>query len=220
MIYLIHSSVAIGTTGSNAAQHYLGWCEDSDLWRRLREHNSLERGASITKAFRRAGGTLYLVRVWPEGGRALERHLKEKGHFKSRCPICAGTLPVAQAVSLDMASSLLTQPDARLSLKRTTRTRGRVSVGTPTHRHGVSLQGVLQLPYIGSASGRDRGGTILGGTGFGVAAPTKPPAGGSAGTKPPSSDDGNTTASAEAKQKTDRATATQLLLLGVTRLNE
>lgn len=88
MIYLLHSSVALGSTGSNSARHYLGWCEPEDLMRRLRQHNSGKSDAAIVRAFIAGGGTLSLVAVWPGKTRTDERRMKTAGHLSRFCFLC------------------------------------------------------------------------------------------------------------------------------------
>lgn len=93
MIYLLHSTVPLGTSGSNSASHYLGHCEEDALMKRVRQHQSGNGGAKITEAFVRAGGRLLLAWVLPGGTRDDERKLKTAGHFASKCTICQGSEP-------------------------------------------------------------------------------------------------------------------------------
>jgi predicted GIY-YIG superfamily endonuclease len=93
MIYLLHSTVPLGTSGSNAASHYLGFCEEDDLLRRLKEHNSGKSDAAIVRAFKAAGADLHLVAVWPGRTRTQERQMKTAGHLSRYCHICNSGTP-------------------------------------------------------------------------------------------------------------------------------
>jgi hypothetical protein len=88
VIYLLHSTVPLGTTGSNAATHYLGYCEEDDLVKRLRSHQSGHSDAAIVRAFVAAGGKLLLAAVWPGRSRDDERRMKTAGHLARYCFIC------------------------------------------------------------------------------------------------------------------------------------
>lgn len=88
MIYLLHSTVKLGSSGSNSAQHYLGWCDDDDLLRRLKDHQSGKSDAAIVRAFKAAGAQLYLVAVWPGRTRTDERRMKNGGHLSRYCHLC------------------------------------------------------------------------------------------------------------------------------------
>jgi hypothetical protein len=93
MIYLLHSTVALGTSGRNSASHYLGYCEEDDLMRRLKSHQSGHSDAAIVRAFKAAGAELYLGAVWPGRTRDDERRMKNAGHLSRYCVICAGAAP-------------------------------------------------------------------------------------------------------------------------------
>lgn len=88
MIYLLHSTVKLGSDGSNSASHYLGWCAEDDLVRRIRQHNTGGSDAAIVRAFVRAGGSLLLGAVWPGRTRDDERRMKTAGHLARHCAIC------------------------------------------------------------------------------------------------------------------------------------
>lgn len=88
MIYLLHSTVSVGTEGRNAASHYLGYCEESGLANRFREHQSGASDVAIIRAFKARGGRLLLAKVWPGKTRDEERKMKRHGHFSRLCPIC------------------------------------------------------------------------------------------------------------------------------------
>jgi predicted GIY-YIG superfamily endonuclease len=88
MVYLLHfAGGALARKGTSGARHYLGYCLDGEVERRLRQHNA-GSGARITAAAVAAGLTLVLVRTWP-GDRKRERSLKRARHFAERhCKIC------------------------------------------------------------------------------------------------------------------------------------
>lgn len=88
MIYLLHSTVPLGTTGRNSAQHYLGYCEEDALLERVKAHQSGKSDAAIVRAFKEAGGLLLLGAVWPKRTRADERRMKTAGHLANHCLIC------------------------------------------------------------------------------------------------------------------------------------
>lgn len=87
MVYLIHFAGGhLGTSGRNAAQHYVGWCADGTLDQRLAEHRS-GAGAKITAAAVQRGLALEVVTTLP-GDRTRERRLKQSGHFERYCAVC------------------------------------------------------------------------------------------------------------------------------------
>lgn len=83
MVYLLHFDRPINS--SHTAQHYLG----SSLWieSRLNQHRS-GKGARLCKVARERGIGFTLARTW-QGGRKLERKLKQQKNGKKLCPICA-----------------------------------------------------------------------------------------------------------------------------------
>lgn len=89
-IYLLHFSGSLGTSGRNAARHYLGWAPDGKEAERIAEHVA-GAGARITAAARQRGYDLILAKVLP-GDRKEERRLKNRGHFTERCPLCQGDI--------------------------------------------------------------------------------------------------------------------------------
>lgn len=97
MIYLLHYDRPIGTRGRGSATHYLGWCEDRDLARRLEQHATGTAGVKITDAFYRAGATPTLAAMLPGGTRDQERLYKRAGNFRRHCPLCKVTVPMAPA---------------------------------------------------------------------------------------------------------------------------
>jgi predicted GIY-YIG superfamily endonuclease len=81
-VYLIHFDEKL-----HHAQHYIGWTKYSDPWRRIQHHFN-GRGARLTKAVRKAGIKMRLVRIWKDGDLQLERDLKKKHSGKVLCPLC------------------------------------------------------------------------------------------------------------------------------------
>jgi predicted GIY-YIG superfamily endonuclease len=82
MVYLLHFHKPVG----GRAWHYLGYCKDGELDRRLAIHRS-GNGARIMRAAveQGIGWTVALTLV---GDRKLERELKRKKHASRFCPIC------------------------------------------------------------------------------------------------------------------------------------
>lgn len=85
-VYLIHFSEPIGDLDNprGQAQHYLGYTEDLEA--RLEAHRT-GNGSAIMAAVARRGIGWRVVRTW-EGGRALERRLKDRHNSPKLCPIC------------------------------------------------------------------------------------------------------------------------------------
>lgn len=88
MIYLLHSTVPLVRTNGVEVRHYIGQCKDERLLDRLGEHRAGKNSASTVRAFRKRGGILQLVAMWPGGTREDERRLKEARHYDEWCPIC------------------------------------------------------------------------------------------------------------------------------------
>lgn len=81
MIYLLHFDQPY-----RHARHYLGFAEDLDA--RLERHAS-GHGARLMEVVTAAGITWRCVRTW-QGGRKLERQLKNRKEAPALCPVCAG----------------------------------------------------------------------------------------------------------------------------------
>lgn len=88
MLYLLHSTVRLGTTGRNSAVHYVGWCPPDQLERRVDEHRRGVGKARIVAAYLRAGARLLLTGVWLTGEKSDERRVKQHGHLEERCAYC------------------------------------------------------------------------------------------------------------------------------------
>jgi hypothetical protein len=195
MIYLLHARAPLGGKGRASAVHYLGYCNEGNLWKRMRQHSTGTSKVPIIEAFKSAGIPLYLVRVWPESGRALERHLKNVGHHKQSCPVCNGILPLERAVSIDDASQLTLTFDEPPSPRPTREALIAGLSGTHEYKGGLLTQLVIQVPAMWSGS---HAGVILaspGGPGSRAVVLTSGLVARSVGTKRRSSDSGKTEAS-------------------------
>jgi len=79
MVYLLHFNKKYHHAG-----HYIGTA--NDICKRLHQHNH-GRGARLMQVISEAGITFLLARTW-EGGRQLERQLKNRHEAPRLCPIC------------------------------------------------------------------------------------------------------------------------------------
>lgn len=88
MLYLLHSVLPVGGTGSNSARHYLGYSPTpASLRRRIGLHRS-SRGAHLTRAMMRMPDQrLLLANVW-HGDRSHERLIKSLANLPRVCPLC------------------------------------------------------------------------------------------------------------------------------------
>lgn len=86
-VYLIHFDRPLGDLDNprGQAQHYIGYAKDVE--RRIAHHRD-GSGAAIFRALAQRGIGWQVVRVWPEGDRALERKLKAAHKARRFCPIC------------------------------------------------------------------------------------------------------------------------------------
>lgn len=78
--YLLHFSDKVCHSG-----HYLG--TSADLCKRLQMHGKNTSRAKLIQRAHELGITFQLVRVW-DGGRGVERHLKDRHDSPKLCPIC------------------------------------------------------------------------------------------------------------------------------------
>jgi len=88
MLYLLHSTVRLGSTGRNSAIHYVGYCEPENLQERLHQHRIGHSGVKIISAYLRAGASLLHSGLWMEGKKEDERRVKQHGHLEERCAVC------------------------------------------------------------------------------------------------------------------------------------
>jgi hypothetical protein len=93
MLYLLHSVLPVGGTGSNGAQHYLGYSPSrSTLAQRVQKHRA-GHGACLTRAMMQVPGQrLLLANVW-EGTRLDERTLKNRRQLSMLCSLCNPDAP-------------------------------------------------------------------------------------------------------------------------------
>ncbi|MFI7126057.1 hypothetical protein ACIBQ1_10215 [Nonomuraea sp. NPDC050153] len=70
------------------ARHYIGWTP-GDLNRRLHQHRN-GTGARLMQVITAAGIDFVVARIW-DGGRNLERSLKNRGGASRSCPLCGVT---------------------------------------------------------------------------------------------------------------------------------
>lgn len=85
-VYLIHFSEPIGDLANprGQARHYLGYTDD--LEQRLERHRA-GNGSAIMAEVARRGIAWQLARTW-NGGRDLERRLKNQHNGPRLCPLC------------------------------------------------------------------------------------------------------------------------------------
>ena len=100
VVYLLHFSEPIAP-GRHTTQHYLGTAEDLDA--RVAQHLA-GTGARLCAVAKERGITFTVARVW-DGGRELERQLKDRKEGPRLCPICQrrhpdGDLAVCMPFSL------------------------------------------------------------------------------------------------------------------------
>jgi hypothetical protein len=89
-LYLLHSTYPLGKAGTCAAQHYLGYVDETptDLANRLNLHRKGQSDVAIVRAFVENGATLLLGGYWTNLTRTDERKWKQAGHLRDRCNVC------------------------------------------------------------------------------------------------------------------------------------
>jgi len=90
--YLIHFETAY-----LHAQHYLGY--SCDLRARITAHEH-GNGARLIAVIARHDIRWQVCRIWPTGGRALERKLKARHSGVRLCPVCQRKVPVGYSVDV------------------------------------------------------------------------------------------------------------------------
>ena len=90
-VYLIHFSQPLGTE-KHSAQHYCGYTEGS-VTDRVQRHIR-GNGSRICAAAARLNLTFYIVRIWRDGNRELERKIKGSHNLSRYCPLCNTTIPI------------------------------------------------------------------------------------------------------------------------------
>ncbi|MFB4266748.1 hypothetical protein [Nonomuraea sp. GTA35] len=94
------------------ARHYIGWTSGDLTWR-LRQHRN-GRGARLLQVITAEGIGFVVARLW-DGGRNLERSLKNRGGASRACPLCGITPRVTgwqPATDDHQASADITMPAA------------------------------------------------------------------------------------------------------------
>src|SRR6185503_13743169 len=138
MLYLLHSTVRLGSTGRNSAIHYVGYCEPENLQERLHQHRIGHSGVKIISAYLRAGASLLHSGLWMEGKKEDERRVKQHGHLEERCAVCiAQKKGLAWSPAIVRVNQLPKLRPRRLSAPQTEED-GQVSVSTPPAEHGSS----------------------------------------------------------------------------------
>lgn len=84
MVYLLHFDKPINS--NHKCQHYLGFTKHKDTAKRLKEHKS-GNGARLTQVANERGIDYTIVYTW-NGGRELERKLKNRKNSPKLCPVC------------------------------------------------------------------------------------------------------------------------------------
>lgn len=82
LVYLLHFDQPY-----HHARHYLGFCEDGNIAKRMRWHRS-GNGSKLIRAITRAGISFRLVKIWLDKDRHFERSLKNKKRTPALCPVC------------------------------------------------------------------------------------------------------------------------------------
>lgn len=85
-VYLLHFETPIAP-GRHTCQHYIG--STKRLRVRIAEHRT-GHGARLTQVAIERGIAFRVVRTWPNGGRRLERQLKNRKNGVRLCPVCQG----------------------------------------------------------------------------------------------------------------------------------
>jgi len=90
--YLIHFEIAY-----KHAAHYLGYSCDVRARIAAHEHGN---GARLIAVIARHDIRWQVSRIWPNGGRALERKLKARHSGVRLCPVCQRKVPVGYSVDV------------------------------------------------------------------------------------------------------------------------
>lgn len=187
MLYLLHSTVRLGTTGRNSATHYVGSTEEGRLEERVAEHRAGRSHARIVDAYLRAGARLLLTGIWLTGTKHDERRVKQHGHLEERCAFCLaqkkGLVWSPQIVRLNR----LPKVSKKRSTKRRREGNGQECASIPPPQNGKSPQQPTESARTPSPSTTLTYRPILGGNVSAAIAPPDHKGLPSAGTKPPSS---------------------------------
>jgi len=152
MLYLLHSTVRLGSTGRNSAIHYVGYTEPEHLQERLHQHRIGHSGVKIVAAYLRAGGKLLHTGLWMDGQKTDERRVKQHGHLEERCAYCiAQKKGLAWSPAIVRLNQLPKLRPRRLSAPQTEED-GPVSSSTPAPENGSSRLQLTQHSIILSPS--------------------------------------------------------------------
>lgn len=88
VVYLLHSTIPLVRSNGEEVRHYLGFTEEWRLHIRLREHRKGYHTTALVREWLKKGAELQCVRLWPNGGLALEQYLKAQGRLDIHCPLC------------------------------------------------------------------------------------------------------------------------------------
>lgn len=88
MVYLLHFSNPAECEWPLAhAHHYIGYCGERGLKKRIERHIA-GNGARLVAVATSRGLNVVVARKWPGAGRDFERQLKRRKNSKALCPIC------------------------------------------------------------------------------------------------------------------------------------
>jgi hypothetical protein len=88
-VYLLHATVPLERPNGQKVWHYVGYCRDGTVTKRVALHNSSKSHVPIVRAFRKRGAKLLLARLWVGGTRDDERRIKQAGQHREICPVCS-----------------------------------------------------------------------------------------------------------------------------------
>jgi len=193
-LYLLHSTVPLVRPNGSEVRHYVGWCRDGHVERRVKLHRSGRSRVGILRAFLQHGAQLMLVRVWAGATPSDEQYIKHGGHLGELCPVCSPDRVLAGDVgawrharsspSSTPPSPKRTNASGGASLPTSTTVAASPSGPSPVAPSPVSTttSGAPRLPAPSSPGGTPSNAP---------APPAASTAGGSAGTKQPSSAGGS-----------------------------
>lgn len=72
------------------ARHYIGFTTSEQTLSARLDHHRAGTGSRLMAAVAAAGISFELARVWPDGSRDFERHLKNGKRAPQLCPRCTG----------------------------------------------------------------------------------------------------------------------------------
>jgi predicted GIY-YIG superfamily endonuclease len=84
VVYLLHFEKPISP--KSTCQHYIGFA--NNLEARVHYHRKGQSGVRLLEVAHERSISFVVARVWEEGSKTLERHLKNKKNAPRLCPIC------------------------------------------------------------------------------------------------------------------------------------